>query len=148
MKKSVYVNSFSLVRETTNLYNKKLTSSHLASEFCRNLFEKSINIFEMFFCVYLDNSKNVIGYAKIGQGGLTSTVADPRLVFKYGIESLCTSIIVVHNHPSGNLSPSEADIKLIRNLKEAGEKYLSIELTDALILSDSGYYSFADEGRI
>ena len=89
----------------------------------------------------------IIGKERISSGGLTATVVDVRILFKQAIERLATSIIIAHNHPSGTLKPSRADIQLTQKIKNAS-KLLDIQLLDHLIVADSGYYSFADEGGL
>lgn len=104
-------------------------------------------ITEEFWVVFLNHRNKIIGKEQISSGGLTATVVDIRILFKHAIERLATSIILAHNHPSGTLKPSQADILLTRKIREAG-KLLDVQLLDHLIIADSGYYSFADEGRL
>ena len=100
--------------------------------------------YEEFWIIQLNRANHVIGRARISAGGVSGTVVDSKMVFKPAIEVLATSIILVHNHPSGNLKPSQADIELTRKLKEAG-KHLDIAVLDHIIVAYSGFYSFADE---
>lgn len=100
---------------------------------------------EEFRVVYLNRANKVIGEKQISIGGVTGTVADPKVIFRSAIEMLASSIILAHNHPSGNLKPSKADIDLTKKMKEAGA-LMEIEVLDHLIISESGYFSFADEG--
>ena len=100
--------------------------------------------YEEFWILQLNRANHVIGRARISAGGVSGTVVDSKMVFKPAIEVLATSIILVHNHPSGNLKPSQADIELTRKLKEAG-KHLDIAVLDHIIVAYSGFYSFADE---
>ena len=102
---------------------------------------------EEFRVVYLNRANKIVGIKQISVGGVTGTVADPKIIFRKGIELLSSSIILAHNHPSGNLRPSKADIDLTKKMKEAG-KLMEIEVIDHIIVSDCGYYSFADEGMI
>ena len=102
---------------------------------------------EEFRVVYLNRANKIVGIKQISVGGVTGTVADPKIIFRKGIELLASSIILAHNHPSGNLRPSKADIDLTKKMKEAG-KLMEIEVIDHIIVSDCGYYSFADEGMI
>ena len=98
------------------------------------------------FCILLLNRANkVLRAVKISDGGITGTVVDPRKVFKIALDNNATSIILGHNHPSGQLAPSDADIKLTRKLKEAGDM-LDLPVLDHIIIGDGNYYSFADEG--
>ena len=89
----------------------------------------------------------VLRQTSISRGGVAGTVADPKLIFKEALENLASSIILVHNHPSGNRQPSAADISLTKKLKEAGN-LLDLPVLDHLIYTDNGYYSFADEGML
>lgn len=102
---------------------------------------------EEFWILFLNRSNRVISRMKLSQGGISGTVTDVRLAMKKAIECLASGIIVCHNHPSGNLNPSESDSKITRKLKEAGS-LLDIQLLDHLIISDKDYYSFADNGLI
>jgi DNA repair protein RadC len=102
---------------------------------------------EEFWVLFLNRSNRVIGRMKLSQGGISGTVTDVRLVMKKAIETLASGIIVCHNHPSGNLNPSESDSKITQKIKEAGN-LLDIQLLDHLIISDKDYYSFADNGLI
>ncbi|GGF14904.1 RadC family protein [Hymenobacter cavernae] len=100
---------------------------------------------EEFWVVLLNRANVVMRKQPISMGGVAGTVADPKLIFKHALEQLASSIILVHNHPSGNRNPSAADIALTRKVKEAG-KFLDLPVLDHLIYTDLGYYSFADEG--
>jgi DNA repair protein RadC len=102
---------------------------------------------EEFWILFLNRSNRVINRMKLSQGGISGTVTDVRLAMKKAIECLASGIIVCHNHPSGNLNPSESDSKITQKLKEAGN-LLDIQLLDHLIISDKDYYSFADNGLI
>jgi DNA repair protein RadC len=102
---------------------------------------------EEFWILFLNRSNKVISRMKLSQGGISGTVTDVRLVMKKAIEYLASGIIVCHNHPSGNLNPSESDSKITQKIKEAGN-LLDIQLLDHLIISDKDYYSFADNGLI
>jgi DNA repair protein RadC len=103
--------------------------------------------YEEFWIIYLNKQNKVIGKEKISAGGIAGTVADIRIIFKSAVDRLATGILLAHNHPSGNLNPSDQDIELTRKLNEAG-KVLDIQVVDHLIISHSGYYSFADEGKL
>lgn len=102
---------------------------------------------EEFWIVILNRANYVLRKNKISSGGISGTVADPKLIFKSALDHSGSSIILVHNHPSGNLQPSQADISLTKTLKEAG-KFLEIPVLDHIIVSDNSYFSFADEGMI
>jgi DNA repair protein RadC len=102
---------------------------------------------EEFWILFLNRSNRVINRMKLSQGGISGTVTDVRIVMKKAIEYLASGIIVCHNHPSGNLNPSESDTKITLKIKEAGN-LMDIQLLDHLIISDKDYYSFADNGLI
>jgi DNA repair protein RadC len=100
---------------------------------------------EEFWLLLLNRANEVIRPVQVSQGGVSGTVADPKIIFKLAIECLASAIILIHNHPSGNLKPSEADKDLTRRLASAG-KLLEIPILDHLIFTDTSYLSFADEG--
>jgi len=100
---------------------------------------------EVFAVIYLNRSNKINDFKIISEGGITGTVADPRIILKKALEQDAVSIILCHNHPSGSLKPSRADEELTHKIKEAA-KYFDIKVLDHLIVSDDGYYSFADEG--
>jgi DNA repair protein RadC len=102
---------------------------------------------EEFWILLLNRANKVIGREQISSGGVSGTVVDAKILFKKAIEAVASGIILVHNHPSGNLTPSSADLDITKKLSEAG-KVLEINILDHLIISEKGYYSFADEGRI
>jgi DNA repair protein RadC len=102
---------------------------------------------EEFWVLLLNRMNQVVKKKRISEGGVTGTVADPKIIYKLALEDLATGVIVAHNHPSGNLKPSQSDIDLTRKLKEAG-KFLEVQLLDHLIIANRNYFSFADEGLI
>jgi DNA repair protein RadC len=102
---------------------------------------------EEFWLMCLNRNNAIIGTTRIGSGGISATVADIRIMLKYAIENYASSMILCHNHPSGNLKPSNADIKLTSAVKEAAS-FMDIALLDHIIVTDSSYYSFADEKMI
>ncbi|RYY22608.1 MAG: DNA repair protein, partial [Sphingobacteriaceae bacterium] len=93
----------------------------------------------------LNRANRVLGVYLVSSGGVAGTICDPKLVFQAALKANASTLILAHNHPSGNLNPSEADIKLTRKLVEAG-KLLELPVCDHLILSEEGYLSMADEG--
>jgi DNA repair protein RadC len=102
---------------------------------------------EVFVVVFLNRANKVKQIETISSGGITGTVADPRIILKRALEEDAVNIILCHNHPSGNLKPSRADIELTNKIKEAA-RYLDIKVLDHIIVSDEGYFSFADEGLL
>jgi DNA repair protein RadC len=102
---------------------------------------------EEFWILLLNRSNKIIGKQKISQGGISGTVTDIRMILKFAIDALASSIILCHNHPSGNLQPSEADIQITRKLKDASA-LMEINLLDHVIVAGKKYFSFADENMI
>jgi DNA repair protein RadC len=100
---------------------------------------------EEFWVLLLNRANRLIRKQRVSQGGVAGTVADPRIIFKMAVDDLASGIIVAHNHPSGNLSASQADVALTQRLKDGG-KLLEIQVLDHLILAGHNYFSFADEG--
>jgi len=101
---------------------------------------------EEFHVLFLKQSNTVIKRSQIGKGGLTGTVSDPKIIFKLALECNACSIILAHNHPSGNLNHSISDMELTKKIKSAG-KFLDIAILDHIIIAGDGYYSMADEGK-
>jgi len=102
---------------------------------------------EEFWVLLFNRANRLIKKKRISEGGVSGTVADPKIIYKLALEELASGIIVVHNHPSGNLTASQSDIKLTTKLKEAGQ-VLEIQLLDHLIVAGQKYFSFADEGML
>lgn len=123
----------------------KITSSSDVYELMKpELSDASV---EIFYVIMLNSANQVIRKQVISQGGTTATIADPKIIFKYALDNMANSIILVHNHPSGNKKPSSADIRLTKKLVEAG-KNLELSVLDHVIFTDVGYFSFADESMI
>jgi DNA repair protein RadC len=104
-------------------------------------------VHEEFWVIYLDRANNVIGKSRISQGGVSGTVIDVRIILKKAIEKLASSIILAHNHPSGNLTPSQSDLDITHKASEAA-KLVDMKVLDHLIFSGSSYKSMADDGLI
>lgn len=142
---------FRIVSEKSENYIKraKIMSPTDAANYIYDFYENDIEIYESFFILLLNNGNGTIGYAKISQGGVAGTVVDPVIVAKYAIDNLAKSVVLAHNHPSGNLEPSEADKKVTRKIAE-GLKLFDITVVDHLILGPEkgDYYSFANEGNL
>jgi len=102
---------------------------------------------EVFAVFYLNRANKVNLFEIISEGGITGTVADPRIIFRKAVEQDAVSIIIAHNHPSGNLQPSRADESLTQKIKEAGA-LLDIKLVDHIIVGGQGYFSFSDSGLL
>jgi DNA repair protein RadC len=102
---------------------------------------------EVFAVLFLNRANKINHFEIISEGGITGTVADPRIILKKALEEDAVNIVLAHNHPSGSLKPSRADEELTNKIKEAA-KYFDIKVLDHIIISDLGYYSFADEGLL
>lgn len=102
---------------------------------------------EEFWVIFLNRANNILGSKCISKGGLSQTVVDPKVVFNNALETKASALILCHNHPSGQLKPSQADIQLTEKIKSAG-KLLDIQVLDHIIVTASTYYSFADEGML
>jgi len=102
---------------------------------------------EEFWILLLNRANNVIERYQVSKGGITGTVVDPKLVFKKAIEVSASALVLCHNHPSGNRSPSEADMQLTRKIADAA-KLLDMQVLDHIIVAGDSFYSFSDEGRL
>jgi len=132
-------------RRQATTYREKfvITSSTDVANYLQTLLKDYKH--EVFAVLFLNRSNKINHFQIISEGGITGTVADPRIILKKALEEDAVSIILCHNHPSGSLKPSKADRELTFKIKEAA-KYFDIKVLDHLIVSDDGYYSFADEG--
>lgn len=122
---------------------KKITSSKGIFEIMQPIIGELPH--EEFWVLFLNNSNKVISKSQLSKGGITGTVVDARLVFKLALENGATGLILCHNHPSGNLNPSDADMQITKKMKTAGE-ILDVKVLDHLIITETKYYSFVDEG--
>lgn len=102
---------------------------------------------EEVWCVFMRQDGSVITHQKVGQGGFTGSLVDPKVVFIKALEARCTRMVLVHNHPSGSKAPSQTDIRLTEKIKN-GANLFDIQLTDHVIIAKDSYYSFLDEGRM
>lgn len=125
---------------------EKITMSKDCERIFRSIYDiNKIEHKEMFYAMYLNKSNKVLGVLLISEGGVTGTVADPKLIFQGALKLNATGIVLSHNHPSGNLQPSEEDKKLTHKIKE-GAKLLDMVVIDHIIITSEYYLSFADEG--
>jgi DNA repair protein RadC len=127
--------------------SKTIKNSIDSSNYARQFYESDLTIYESMFLIMMNKANTVIAWAKISQGGVSVTVADPKIIAKYAIDSLASSVILVHNHPSGNKLPSNADNDLTKKVK-SGLAIFDVALLDHIILTETEYYSFADEGKM
>ena len=126
---------------------EKLRSAHDAYEILKEIWSNQMETKEEVVVLFLNISNNVLGFQKLSSGGITSTVIDLRLIFAVALNSLATSVVLSHNHPSGQLQPSIEDKEITQKIKKAGE-IMNIKLLDHIIITKKGYYSFADEGKL
>jgi DNA repair protein RadC len=127
---------------------EKVTNSKNAEVVFREFWDTgTIEYYEEFKVMYLNRGREVLGIYTHSKGGLVGAICDIRMIFQAALKANAHSIIVAHNHPSGNLEPSQADKDITRKIKEAG-KILEIPVTDHLILTQSSYLSFADNGYL
>ena len=124
----------------------KLNKSSDTADFLKSVYNpNTVELVESMYCIYLNRGNLIIGVAEISKGGITGTVADPRIVLGIALTCAATAIILSHNHPSHNLKPSKADELITAKIKQAAALF-DIILIDHIIFTPSGYYSFADEG--
>lgn len=123
----------------------KISSSKDVFDYFQGIFGDSN--YEAFYILLLNRANKVNKAVIISEGGLSGTVVDPKKIFKIALENNASSIILCHNHPSGNILPSDQDIKITKKLKNAGEM-LDLPILDHIILGEDNYYSFADESKL
>ena len=138
---------FDLKATDSEFTKVKITSSETAEKYIRQFYGDDLEIFESFFILLLNRANETIGYAKISQGGIVGTVVDKKILLKYVVESLASGVILAHNHPSGNINPSEADLRITREIKELCN-LIDSPVLDHVILTADSFYSFADNGKL
>lgn len=134
-------------KRNSNFKCEKIQCAEDGAKYARQFYFDDLVIYESFFIICMNNNNMVQGWAKISSGGITATVVDLRIIAKYAIDTLATSVILVHNHPSGRKQPSEQDIKLTHHI-ERGLKTLDIQLLDHIILTENEYYSLSENGQM
>ena len=130
-----------------HLRGAQIKSAKDGAAYLRQLYGDDIDIYESAFMIMLNRANNVIGNYKLSQGGINGTVIDPRMVCKAAVDTLCSAVMICHNHPSGNLQPSRADEELTQKIKNA-LVFMDIKLIDHIVLTNESFYSFADEGML
>jgi DNA repair protein RadC len=153
MKNAIQLKMFG-VSEIELIYKSKVPASLrtkiTCSRDCYNLLKENWNsdtleFFEEFKVLLLNRSNAILGILPLSKGGISGTVTDTRIIMAAALKSNASGLIVAHNHPSGNLNPSESDNKITQKIKSAGE-LMDIQLLDHLIITAEDYYSFADQG--
>lgn len=125
----------------------KISRSEDSLNYIKPTYEEKLDVQEVFSIILINRASKIIGHYTVSVGGIAGTVVDVRLIFAVALKTLASAIVLVHNHPSGNLRPSTQDFEITKKLKEAG-RFLDIVILDHLILTSEGYYSFADEGTL
>lgn len=138
---------FSLKKNQSEFAKAKIKTSKDGADFIRQFYSDDLEIYESFFILLLNRASNTIGYAKISQGGIIGTVVDVKIICKYVVDSLASGVILCHNHPSGNLTPSRQDFDITNNIKHA-LSFLDCNVLDHVILTADSFYSFADNGHL
>ena len=156
MEQLMNVSALNIVAEVELVYKSKVKLSERplvkSSKECYQLLlqtwdENKIEFVEQFKVVLMNRAQRVLGIYELSTGGVSGTVADPKLVFTAALKANACNIILSHNHPSGNLKPSRADEELTKKIATAG-MYLDIKVIDHIIVTSEGYYSFAKEGLL
>lgn len=127
------------------LQRTKVSSSIEIANYLRTILKDKSN--EVFAVLFLNQANKIKSFKIMSKGGITGTVADPRVILKQALDEGATSLVLSHNHPSGNLNPSRADQELTQKIKQAAS-YFDIKILDHIIVSDEGHYSFSDEGLL
>lgn len=125
----------------------RINSSADSANYARQFYHEDLTIYESSFIMLLNGAQRIIGWVKIGQGGVSTTSVDIRLICKYAIESLASAVILVHNHPSGDKKPSTIDERLTKDVRNSLELF-QCKLLDHIILTEDDYYSFTDNGML
>lgn len=134
-------------KEISPLAKLKINTSQAAATYVRQFFYEDIEVYESFFILMLNRNNSTVGWAKISQGGIDSTVIDTIMVAKFCIDKLAKGVILCHNHPSGELRPSDADIRVTRQISNALQ-LLGIKVQDHIILTSESYFSLLDNGHM
>jgi len=133
------------LKETKTEYQKaKISSASDAYNVIKPFFKDDVNLYESFYILLLNRANNTIGYSKISQGGVCGTVVDIQIICKYVVESLAKGVILAHNHPSGNLKASKADIEVTKKIKKSLDIF-EVQLLDHLIITEDSYLSLDKE---
>ena len=142
------ISEISVTYSSSKQKKQKVNNSRDSYEILLDTWDKNIiELQEEFKILLLNRSNTVLGVYPMSKGGISGTVVDAKLVFSVALKCNASSIIISHNHPSGNLTPSEGDKRITQKLIKAG-KYLDIVLLDHLIITKDGFYSFSDSGLI
>jgi DNA repair protein RadC len=136
-----------LVREASPYIKVKVTTVEEVSEYARQFYGSDMTIYESFWVLFLNRSNVIESAVKISQGGVSGTVVDVKLICRYAIEGLSSSVILIHNHPGGDFKPSLADKKLTDRIKKALSVF-DIGVLDHIILTEAGCFSFNEDNLL
>lgn len=138
---------YTIKKNQTDFPQTKVQTPKEAADFIRQFYSDDIEIFESCFILLISRNNTTQAFAKISQGGTAGTVVEPKVVAKYAVDSLCSGVIIAHNHPSGNLNPSDQDIAITKKINE-GLKLFDIALLDHIILTADGHTSLKESGQM
>ena len=141
------IKKYEIKSNVTDIPKVKITNSETAYDYIRQFYSDDLEIYESSFILLLNRASDVIGYAKISQGGVAGTVIDIKIVLKYVIDTLASSFIIAHNHPSGNTNSSSQDDALTKKLKSICD-LVDCTMLDHLIITTDSYYSYADNSKL
>ena len=148
MKADYTVGEVELTYKSTSKARSKIYSSEDAYKVLLPTYKEGTICYKEYFKVlFLNQSNQVLGYTLISEGGITETCTDVRVILQAALLTNSVAIILAHNHPSGNLKPSRQDMEITKQVKDAAQ-IMRIKILDHIILTDTGYYSFADEGEL
>ena len=142
-----FLGELTVTYRRTEKPSTKITCSKVAEEFIRPYFDQCMDDHEEVKIIHLNNSNYTVNVHDLSKGGLTGCLIDVRLAVRQALQICCTGVILVHNHPSSSLKPSEPDKQITQKLKKAME-YFDIKLLDHIIITRESYYSMADEGLL
>lgn len=136
---------FQLKKIKSEFPKEQLQSAYSIQKFVRKFYADDIGIYESFFILLFDRSMHTIGFAKISQGGCVGTVVDSRIIYQYAALSMASAVVLLHNHPSGSLTPSTHDIKITKQLKRGLKAICQCRVLDHIILTEEHYISFTEQ---
>ena len=138
---------YSIKKNQSEFPRQKISSSKDAEQFIRQFYGDDLQVYESFFLLLLNRANETVGYAKISQGGIAGTIVDVKIIAKYVVDTLSQAVVLAHNHPSGNIRPSQADENITTRIK-ATLNLFDCKVLDHIILTADNYFSFQDNDKI
>jgi DNA repair protein RadC len=138
---------YSIKKNQSEFPRQKISSSKDAEQFIRQFYGDDLEVYESFFLLLLNQANETVGYAKISQGGIAGTIVDVKIIAKYVVDTLSQAVVLAHNHPSGNIRPSQADENMTTRIKVTLNLF-DCKVLDHIILTADNYFSFQDNGLI